>query len=142
MYKLSYHRISATLVLSNAILKKNKFHLCLYVGKVCHVLVIMSILNEMFWLCCQVCSNMHWCHLWETRTNGNLNLSQLAIVSKCLNIKLGGITFTEKGINHRWFSFHLVFSQAGGSYQETVQTLIKAMKNAEVSKALIYSFHC
>lgn len=65
-----------------------------------------------------------------------------AIVSKCLNIKLEGIIFTEKGNNHGWFSFHLVFSQAGGSYQETVQTLIKAMKNAEVSKALIYSFHC
>lgn len=139
MYKLSYHSatISATLVLSNAILKKNKFHLCLYVGK-----VIMFILNEMFWLCCQVCSNMHWCHLWETRTNGNLNLSQLCNCLKMLNIKLGGIIYTEKGINHRWFSFHLVFSQAGGSYQETVQTLIKAMKNAEVSKALIYSFRC
>lgn len=75
------HRFCTNLVITGLVLlwswamqslKKNKFHLCLYVGK-----VIMFILNEMFWLCCQVCSNMHWCHLWETRTNGNLNLSQI-----------------------------------------------------------------
>lgn len=33
------------------------------------------------------------------------------------------------------------FFQAGGSYQETVQTLIKAMKNAEVFKNSSL-FHC